>query len=244
MNDLVVVVLAAGKGTRMKSNLTKVCHKVGDKTMIEHVTNTASQLSHQIIVVVSKENLHDIKSVVKDNIRLKIQTEQLGTGHAVVSTLDSFKNKDLLVLLGDVPLITAETLKKALYCSSSTDVIAYDAVIIGFHDENSENKFGRIIRENNRVKKIVEYLDCTPEERQITLCNSGMLSIKSTYVPLLYEISNNNKKGEYYLTDIVEIMVKRGLTVGCLEVDKNECLGVNSPDELSQINFLFSSKKE
>lgn len=235
MNDLVVVVLAAGKGTRMKSTLTKVCHKVGDKTMIEHVTNTASQLSNNIIVVVSKENYSDIKSVVKDNIQLKIQTEQLGTGHAVVSTLDCFESKDLLVLLGDVPLITTETLRKA----TSTD---YDAVIIGFHDHNPENKFGRISIQDNKVEKITEYLDCTADERNISLCNSGMLSIKSKCVPYLNEIQNNNKKGEYYLTDIVEILVKQGLKVGCLEVDKNECLGVNSPEELSQINFLFNQK--
>lgn len=234
MNDLTVIVLAAGKGTRMKSSLTKVCHKVGDKPMIKHVTETAAQLNPKnIIVVVSNENLHDIKSVVNSNIKLQIQREQLGTGHAVLNVIGNISPTDLLVLLGDVPLITPQTLSQVISKQ-------FDAVIIGFRDHNPENKFGRIILQNDEVHKIVEYLDASPEERKISLCNSGMLFIRKDYISLLYEITNNNKKGEYYLTDIVQIMTNKGLRVGYLEADVDECMGVNSPEELAKVNFLFN----
>ena len=189
MNNLVVVILAAGKGTRMKSDITKVCHKVGGKTMIEHVVSTSSKLTPEnVIIVVSKENIEDIRKTLdtnNTNIRFKIQYEQLGTGHAVLSAVPCCNDKsDLLVLLGDVPLISYQTLNKIVNTS-------HDAVIIGFKDYNKTNKFGRIIIKGNRVNKIVEYLDATDEERDVPLCNSGMLWVKAEYVPLLHNIDNN-----------------------------------------------------
>lgn len=238
MNDLVVVVLAAGRGTRMKSDIPKVCHKVGDKTMIEHVVNAASlSLPRDIIVVVSKDNINDIKKALKDkNIRFKIQYEQLGTGHAVISAVPCCNDcHDLLVLLGDVPLIKPQTLNKI----TTTN---HDAVIIGFK-QIKDNKFGRIIIKNNKVDKIVEYLDATEEERKVPLCNSGMLWIKSNHVPLLYNINNNNKKGEYYLTDIIKIMVNKGLTIGFMEANIEECMGVNTQDDLKLVNDIYELNK-
>jgi len=235
MNKLVVVILAAGKGTRMKSNLTKVCHKVGNKTMIEHVVNTSYKLSNNIVVVVSKENVEDIRKVLEDTkVRLKIQYEQLGTGHAVISAMPCCdKSENMLILLGDVPLISHKTLKKVINSN-------FDAVIIGFRNYDSSNKFGRIVTKNGRVNKIVEYLDASDEERKITLCNSGMLWIKSIYTELLYEIKNENKKGEYYLTDIIQIMTDKDLKIGFLEASTEECMGVNSPEELKQVNDIYS----
>lgn len=234
MDNLAIVILAAGKGTRMKSNLTKVCHLVGIKTMIEHVVDTALKLTKEVIIIVSKENINDVKSSLNnyENIRLKIQYEQLGTGHAVLSAEPCCNDRDLLVLLGDVPLITSRTLKKVINTS-------HDAVIIIFRNRDRENKFGRIIIKDNKVDKIVEYLDATPEERNVHLCNSGMLWIKSTHVPLLYEIKNDNKKGEYYLTDIIGIMVNKNLEIGYLETTAEECMGVNSPEELIKVNDLY-----
>jgi len=237
MNNLAVVILAAGKGTRMKSDVTKVCHKVGSKMMIEHVVNTASKLIPQnIIVMVSKDNIEDIRKVLEDTkVRFKIQYEQLGTGHAVLSAVPCCnETSDLLVLLGDVPLINYNTLGKIINTS-------HDAVIIGFKNYD-DNKFGRIIIKNNRVNKIVEYLDATDEERSIPLCNSGMLWIKGKHVPLLYEIDNNNKKSEYYLTDIIGIMVERGLEIGFLEAGYNECMGVNTPEDLEEVNKIYKKK--
>lgn len=235
MNNLVVVILAAGKGTRMKSDITKVCHKVGDKTMIEHVVNTSSELKPKdIVVVVSKDNIEIIRKVLENtDVRLKIQQGQLGTGHAVLSAMPCCNDQtNLLVLLGDVPLINSQTLNKIV-------ITPYDAVIIGFKNYDTENRFGRIIIQNNRVDRIVEYLDATEEERAVPLCNSGMLWIKAEHVPLIYEIKNDNKKGEYYLTDIIEIMTNLGLEIGFLEANVEECMGVNTPEDLETVNDIY-----
>jgi len=235
MNNLVVVILAAGKGTRMKSDITKVCHKVGNKTMIEHVVNTSSELKPKdIVVVVSKDNIEIIRKVLENtDVRLKIQQGQLGTGHAVLSAMPCCNDQtNLLVLLGDVPLINSQTLNKIV-------TTPYDAVIIGFKNYDTENRFGRIIIQNNRVDRIVEYLDATEEERAVPLCNSGMLWIKAEHVPLIYEIKNDNKKGEYYLTDIIEIMANLGLDIGFLEANVAECMGVNTPEDLETVNDIY-----
>jgi bifunctional UDP-N-acetylglucosamine pyrophosphorylase/glucosamine-1-phosphate N-acetyltransferase len=236
MTQLAVIILAAGKGTRMKSDLPKVCHKVGNKTMIEHVVTSAKGLETEgIYVVVSKENIEIIRNILRDtDVRFKIQHEQLGTAHAVISAMPCCDNsRDILVLLGDVPLVKTRTLNKIV----STRC---DAVIVGFHNSNPANKFGRIIVKNNRVNKIVEYNDATEEEKNIQLCNSGMLWLKSKHVPLLTSIKNNNNKSEYYLTDIIGIMVNRGLDIGFLEISYEECMGVNTPEDLAEVNQIYN----
>ena len=237
MNNLIIVILAAGNGTRMKSNIPKVCHMVGDKTMIEHVVKTSKELGpEEIVVVVSKSNIENIRKALQDtDVRLKIQYEPLGTAHAVLSAAPCCNGeKDLLVLLGDVPLITSKTLQKIT-------VTKYDAVVVGFKDTDITNKCGRIVIHHNRITKIVEYAEATPLQRAIKLCNSGMLWVKSQYVPYLNYIQNNNSKGEYYLTDIIKIMVSDGLVIGFLEAGMNECMGVNTQVDLSNANKIYSS---
>jgi bifunctional UDP-N-acetylglucosamine pyrophosphorylase/glucosamine-1-phosphate N-acetyltransferase len=238
MSQLTVIILAAGKGTRMKSDLPKVCHIVGEKTMIEHVVNTAKTLENNgIYVVVSKENIDIIRNILQDDsIEFKLQHEQLGTAHAVISAISRCDNsRDLLVLLGDVPLIKPKTLNKIV----NTEC---DAVIIGFRNYDTTNKFGRIVVKNNKVNKIVEYNDATEEEKNIQLCNSGMLLLKSNHVPLLKTITNNNKKGEYYLTDIIGIMVMKELNIGFLEISYKECMGVNTLEDLAEVNLIYATK--
>ncbi len=279
MTNLGIIILAAGKGTRMKSDITKVCHIVGNKTMIEHVVKASVDLKpNNITVVVSKDNIGSIRDVLENNygndIRFKIQHEQLGTAHAVTTGIecsqkpnnpsvkkintkqqthnntkkpntkkpctDKTNNKtpntpnNILVLLGDVPLIKPRTLEKI----SNTK---HDAVIIGFKNTDFTNKFGRIVINNNRVNKIVEYLDATEEERLINICNSGMLWIKSDHTHLLYYIKNNNKKKEYYLTDIIQIMVNEGLEIGFLEANVDECMGVNNQEDLTYVNKVIGN---
>jgi len=236
MNNLMIVILAAGKGTRMKSDLPKVCHKVGDKTMVEHVVNTSSKLNpSETVIVVSKENFLPIKDILTSyDVRFKIQYQQLGTAHAVLTALECDDTSDVLVLLGDTPLITTDTLSKIV----ST---GFDAVIMGFVDRNPNSKWGRIVVENSRVKRIVEYNEASDKERQISLCNSGMLWIKSTHVPLLYQIDNNNSKEEYYLTDIVKIMVERNLNIGFMKASYEECMGVNTQEDLALVNRIYNS---
>lgn len=239
---LAIVILAAGKGTRMNSDIPKVCHKVGDKTMIEHVVNTVNgienSLKKEIYVVVSKENIEIIRKALKDEkLRFKIQYEQLGTAHAVISAIPCCDDsKDILVLLGDVPLIKSKTLSKVVNTNC-------DAVIVGFGDTNIENRFGRIVIKNNRVNKIVEYNDATNDEKKIQLCNSGMLWLKSTHVHLLKHIKNNNNKGEYYLTDIIGIMVDMDLNIGFMEIDFSQCIGVNTRSDLIKCNEIYNQIK-
>ncbi len=142
-------------------------------------------------------------------------------------------SRDLLVLLGDVPLVRSRTLNKIVTTSC-------DAVIVGFRNSNQANKFGRIIVKNNRVDKIVEYNDATEEEKNVQLCNSGMLWLKSNHVPLLKSIKNINSKSEYYLTDIIRIMVNRELNIEFLEISYEECMGVNTPEDLEEVNQIYN----
>jgi len=237
-----VVILAAGEGTRMKSNIPKVCHKVGNKTMIERVVEVANSLKPSVIVVVvSKDNISTITNSLNNlknnkNVRFKIQYEQKGTGHAVKEALKCIENNHLLVLLGDVPLITTHTLKKIVYTN-------YDAVVIGFKNTDPKNRFGRVVISKNRVHKIVEYLDATDEERKIPLCNSGILWIKNTYTHLIDLIENNNAKKEYYLTDIIGILREKELKIGFLEANYDEFMGVNTQEDLVLANEILKTDK-
>ena len=237
-----VVILAAGEGTRMKSNISKVCHKVGNKTMIERVVEVANSLKPSVVVVVvSKDNISTITNSLNNlknnkNVRFKIQYEQKGTGHAVKEALKCIENNHLLVLLGDVPLITTHTLKKIVYTN-------YDAVVIGFKNTNPKNRVGRVVISKNKVHKIVEYLDSTDEERNIPLCNRGILWIKNTYTHLIDLIENNNAKKEYYLTDIIGILREKELKIGFLEANYDEFMGVNTQEDLVLANEMFKTDK-
>ena len=238
MDNLLVIILAAGKGTRMKSTLPKVCHKVGGIPMITHVVSAAKTFNpKEIVVVVSKENISEIKLCLEQkhdrNIRFIMQNEQLGTAHAVISAIECCHfNENILVLMGDVPLIN----DRSLNTISKTNL---DAVIMGFNDEDINNKFGRIVLKNNLVHKIVEYNDATDKEREINLCNSGILWLKNIHIPLLYKIDNNNAKKEYYLTDIVKLMNHNKLKIGLFRADKYECMGINTKDDLNRVNGWF-----
>ena len=237
-NNLTVVILAAGMGSRMNSDIPKVCHKVGDKTMIERIVETGKALNpKKIIIVVSTNNVEYIRSVLQDDVdvRLKIQYGQLGTAHAVLAAEPCCDDKtDLLVLLGDTPLIKSQTLSKVI----STQ---FDAVIVGFRNMDITKPYGRIVIEKNRVKKIVEHADATTDERNIKLCNSGMLWIKKDYVCLLRNIKNNNSKQEYYLTDIIELMTQQNLNVGFMKCTIEECMGVNTSEDLHNINQIIKT---
>ncbi len=222
-----IVILAAGKGTRMNDmNIPKVCRKVGNIPMISHVIRNCKPLSpKQIIVVVSLENEKIIKETINDkNIKYVIQKDLTGTASAVLAAKDCYKNDDILVLLGDVPLIQTETLNKIVSLNSG-------CVIMGF-EEIEDNKFGRIVLKNNKVNKIVEYNEATEEEKKISLVNSGILYLKNT--KLLEQIDNNNSKKEYYLTDIVKF-----IKPDFVKASREECLGANTPEDLKKLNNLF-----
>lgn len=232
--NLSVIILAAGKGTRMKSNIPKTLHKVGNKTMIEHVVDTAQSLNpDKIIVVVSENNREEIKNTLNNNkIKYVIQKSLSGTASAVLAAQEEYKGNDILVLLGDVPLISIETLQKIINNKG-------DGVILGYEEDNDHNKFGRLFLKDNQVVKIIEYNEASEEERKIRTVNSGMLFLKSDNTHLLEKIENNNSKEEYYLTDIVEIMTNLHKKIMYVEGSKTECIGVNTREDLDFVNQIM-----
>lgn len=233
-----VVILAAGKGTRMNSDLPKVLHEIGGHAMLAHVINAASQLQpDKIHVVVGfgaeaiKEYFHDLGL---DDLNWVLQSEQLGTGHAVQQALPDIDSDDrdnqVLILYGDVPLIQSSTLQ-SLCEEASGDTLALLTV-----DTDSPEGLGRIIRnDSDSVQAIVEHRDATAEQRQITEVNTGIMAVPATRLAQwLNRIGNDNDQGEYYLTDVVELAVADGCTVSAIPAeDEIEVTGVNDKQQLA-----------
>ncbi len=238
-NNLSVIILAAGMGTRMKSAISKPLHKVGNLEMINHVINMAEKLdSNDIIVVASRENEDHIKKSVKDNIKIVIQEDRNGTGGAVkvaVPYLNKNNNK-VLIMYGDVPLITYDTYNNMINNEN-------DLVVLGFHTKDISNKYGRLVLNNNKLEKIIEFKDASEEERKNTLCNAGILLIKQDLLKLLDKINNNNASKEYYLTDIIELAKKDNKDISFSIADEDEVMGVNSRDQLAIAENIFQNRK-
>lgn len=245
MSNISAVVISAGKGTRMKSSISKPLHKIGNLEMVNHVINTAKKLDcEEISIVASEENFEEIRKNVDDNIKITIQYERLGTAHATSTGLEKIEkeNNNILVLYGDVPLVEADTYKNMLDILDNTKS---SLVVLGFNVADIKKKYGRLIIKNNgELDKITEYKDATEKERNITLCNAGIIATKVSLLrDLLKYVDNNNASGEYYLTDIVEIARKRNLKCNYVVVDEDEVMGVNSREELSVAEKIFQDKK-
>ena len=241
-----VIVLSAGKGTRMLSSKSKMLHKVGNLELINHIIFALKDLDvNEIILVVSQENKEEIEAFVKDNPKVKmvIQQERLGTGHATKAGFDVLKNKNnnILVLCGDVPLIKTETYKSMF---KSLKKISSVLTVVGFENDNPNDRYGRLVINNGKLDSIVEFKDATEQQKQIKLCNSGMMAIKGKYFDNLYlQVNNNNASGEYYLTDLVKIAKEEKLECGYLVIDKSELLGVNSRVDLAKVEKMFQQNK-
>lgn len=231
--SLSIIVLGAGRGTRMKSSLPKVLHKIAGREMINLVLDTAAQLNPTNIAVVISEEIQPFVADLKIShpVRFVVQKERLGTAHAVETGLKALKKigNVVLVLYADTPLLKVSTLQEMI------KVLAKNTVaVLGFECQD-DNKYGRLVVEKSSLKKIVEYKDASPEERNITLCNSGVIAVKGAEIKnLLSKIDNNNASGEYYLTDIVGIARKKGWECGFLKVSESEVMGVNSRVELAK----------
>lgn len=243
-NNLSIVILSAGMGTRMKSSLSKPLHKIGNLEMINHVINTSKCLNaEEIVVVASVENIEQIKNNIDNSIKTTIQYDRNGTGGATKIGLQKIdkKNNIILVMYGDVPLIKKETYSNMLSKIKDNTVIT----ILGFNTENLKNRYGRLALNNqNKLEKIIEFKDATEEQKQNSLCNAGIMAINGKYLEsFLKEINNNNASGEYYLTDIVEIAKKHGYDVDFSITDENEVMGVNSRDQLAIAEQIFQDNK-
>lgn len=238
------VILAAGDSTRMKSSMSKVLHPVAGRPMIAHVMSAvlAADIADVALVVGrDAENVTKAASISGLSVSPFLQTQRLGTGHAVLTAKEAIGRgyDDILVAYGDVPLITAETLKSARAALAAGNDIA----VIGFHTEKPTG-YGRLLVENGELIAIREEKDASEEERKVTWCNSGLMAINGAKaLDLLARIGNDNAKGEYYLTDLVEIARSLGGTAVAVDAPEAELSGCNNRAELATIEKLWQERR-
>ena len=238
-----LIILAAGKGTRMESDLPKVLHKIGGAPLLHHAMLSASALEPDRTIVVTGHGAELVEAAAQDfdpDVIAVRQPEQLGTAHAVRqarSALDGFDG-DVIVLYGDTPFITTDTLDQMIAARA-----AHDVVVLGF-EAAVPGRYGRLIMDGKSLKRIVEFKDATDEERAGTLCNSGVICADAaTLFDLLDAVGNNNAAREYYLPDIVGIANTRGLKSTAVTCAEAETLGINSRVELATAEALFQQAK-
>lgn len=234
------IVLAAGKGTRMKSELNKVMHPVLNKPMIGHIVDTLQECGVERIVVVVGHGAESVKEYLQDRVEYAVQEPQLGTGHAVMqaSVLEGLSG-DTIVLNGDGPCIRKETILKAFESNKNHACTVLTSVL-----EKGEH-YGRIVRnDNGMVERIVEAKDCSEEEYEINEINTGIFCFNNgALFEGLKEITNNNAQNEYYLTDLVEIFNKKGQKVNAMVVeDPDETMGVNDRVDLAKANAYMKRR--
>lgn len=238
-NNLIAIVLGAGNGTRMKSSKPKVMHEIAHLPMVQHVQNLLEHIKCGQKILVTSPNMNKARESLEGYAHA-IQEKPLGTGHAVLAAADYIDGqKDVLVLYGDTPLITEETLKKMIAARKK-----YDLVVLGMHPENP-GQYGRLIMDDaGWLIRIVEYKEATPTEKKITFCNSGIVLINGNHaLDLLKKIKNKNTKGEYYLTDIVEIASAQGLKATAVSGSAQELIGVNSCTDLAKAERIFQDRQ-
>ncbi|MEM7270740.1 MAG: NTP transferase domain-containing protein, partial [Pseudomonadota bacterium] len=238
MTPITAIILAAGEGTRMKSATPKPLHKVGGRSLLAHAMASASTLSpHAVTVVVGSgaEAVEAAAKAIDPKALTVVQTERLGTAHAVLAAHEALDaDGDAVILYGDTPFISAETLAAMQAARADADV-----VILGFEAANPTG-YGRLITEGGCLIRITEHRDATEAERAITLCNSGVVMAGArTLLDLLESVGNDNAKGEYYLTDIVGIANGRGLTCAAIACDEAETMGVDSRANLAHAEATF-----
>lgn len=233
------IILAAGKGTRMKSKYPKVIHKVCGKEMVNHVINVSQKSGVNDIVVILGHESDVVKERLPRDSMIAMQTEQLGTGHAVKMAKEYINDEDTIVVLcGDTPLIKEDTLKRLFAYHLENE---YHATVLTTKVDNPTG-YGRIIRDNNEdLLKIVEQKDANEEEKSVKEINSGIYCFNGKSLrESLDLIDNNNAQGEYYLTDTIYIMRDRGQKVGAYNGSTiEELMGVNSRVELSKAEEIM-----
>ncbi len=247
---LKTIILAAGQGSRMNSTLSKVCHKIGGRPLLHYVLDCASQLQPESIVTVLsphmpevEETVHAFEKVASLKVNIAWQTEQRGTGHALLAAQEYWQGFQgaILVLYGDTPLLSQHTLQKMIEAYSNSHHPAI--VVLGMRCDQP-NRYGRIgLDDTEQVTAIVEYEDATPEQINNDLCNSGVMLIDGRKLEvLLQQLNNHNQSKEYYLTDLVHLARAQGDSVVCVEGDEQELLGVNSRHDLSAAEGVLQNQ--
>ncbi len=235
------IVLAAGIGSRMKSALPKVMHAIAGRPMIGHVLTTLADVGIAPVVVVVGPDMDNLSKTVAPH-RTVVQTDRLGTGHAVLQAKDALAahQGDILVLYGDVPFISPETLRRM---RAARDAAVMPAVVVLGFSPKEPGAYGRLVVEKNGLERIVEAKDATRGELAIGLCNSGLMLVDAKQLwDLLSQVTNENAQREYYLTDIVGLARKKGLTCAVVEGGEEELMGVNSRAELAQAEAVFQER--
>lgn len=244
-SELLIVVLAAGKGTRMKSALPKVLHKVAGRSMLAHVLATASQSGAESIAVVTGPGMQSVEAEAQKLIpgaRLFLQAEQRGTADAVLSARDAIAahRGEVIVLYADTPLITPETITRLRDAVKEGAGIA----VLGFEADNPFG-YGRLLTDaNGYLTAIREEKDATDAERNIKLCNSGVMAFAPGDIAgLLGKIGNANAKSEFYLTDAVEIAAQSGMKSCVVRCEMDEVMGVNARDQLAEAEAIYQRRR-
>ena len=236
------LILAAGEGTRMRSSLPKVLHEIANIPMLSHVLRVCSAAqSDKIAVVIGKgsELVIDVVQNENSNASTHIQTERLGTAHAVLAAREAIEQgaDDILVLFGDTPLLTPETLTNMREMLSGGAAV----VVVGFYAKDPTG-YGRLLEDGEKLVAIREHAEATEEERKIEFCNGGIMGLSGEHaLALIDAVDNKNAKGEYYLTDVVEIANSKGLSVKALEAAEAELIGVNTRNGLAEVEALWQN---
>jgi bifunctional UDP-N-acetylglucosamine pyrophosphorylase/glucosamine-1-phosphate N-acetyltransferase len=242
---LAIVVLAAGKGTRMKSDLHKVLHPIAGRPMLEHLLQSAAALTPERQVVVAGHGREQLEKTLGSRAAIAVQEPQLGTGHAVQqaeAALSGFAG-DVLILYGDVPFVSTATMRAMIDRLHADDSPA--VVVLGFEPEEPL-QYGRVLaHDDGRIAMMVEYKDATEEQRACRLCNSGLMAVKSADLfDLLARVGNDNAQGEYYLVDIVNVATLEGRPCAVIVTpDPDEVGGINSRGELAEAEARWQAKR-
>jgi bifunctional UDP-N-acetylglucosamine pyrophosphorylase/glucosamine-1-phosphate N-acetyltransferase len=238
-----LIVLAAGMGTRMNSELPKVLHRLGGVPMLHHALAAGRALDSARVVVVTGHGADAVAKAAEDfdkAVACVVQDPQLGTAHAVAQAAPLLADAggEAVVLYGDTPFVRGETLQAML------DARARHAVVILGFEARDPGRYGRLVVQGDQLLRIVEWKDATEAERAIPLCNSGVVAAEAkTLFHLVAKVGNQNASGEYYLTDIVELARAEGLSVGFVTCPESETLGINTRAQLAEAEAAFQSAK-
>lgn len=244
MGHITALILAAGEGKRMKSDKAKVIHEICGKAMIEWVYEAARGAGIEQCIAIVGHKAEQVKEYMGNRVDYVLQERQLGTGHAVQQAHEYISGSDgsVVVLCGDVPLISSDTIRKAIEYMNS---MGFKAVVITA-DFLDPHGYGRIVRDlQGNFERIVEQRDASEEEEAICEINSGMYVFSSKELEMaLGLLTNDNAQMEYYLTDTLEILLTKGYSVGVYKVDdSNEVLGVNDRMQLEHISQIIKKRK-
>jgi len=244
MTEIAIVILAAGKGTRMKSRIPKVLHAIAGEPLLHHVLSTARALEPTSLVLVLGPDMAAAEESLPNGtpaVQIAIQQERLGSGHALLmarQALEGFAG-DVLVLYGDVPLITPETLRGLLAARRTGAAVA----LLAFEPKDTADYGRLVLGPGGELERIVEHLDSDNSHAALKLSNSGIIAVEGRHLfPLLDSIDNDNAKGEYYLTDIVAAARSRGLDCVHAVVGAEEVMGVNDRVQLSEAETVLQNR--